>query len=211
MQSIYKYIHILYTYSRYCSRKMKGKRKGKKNRLNILFALRCESINDVTFLLRNKSQKEDFSFLTFLFSQHESYGHSQRNLFGWRFTVKRDWMKISLAAMRIDTSRQEGNGVVPRFGHSGRTKWAAGRATCRVFSAKAFVVHVARPAQSWRVSSHAKDILYNRNPHPTSFPPCSGVRRLMRANYAAHLSFGFVAITQAQLGSKSVFSDDAVT
>lgn len=55
-------MHILLYILVASQKKIKRKEEEKRNKLNILFALRCESINDITFLLRNKSQEENFSF-----------------------------------------------------------------------------------------------------------------------------------------------------
>lgn len=55
-------MHILLYILVASQKKIKRKKEEKKNKLSILFALRCESINDITFLLRNKSQEENFSF-----------------------------------------------------------------------------------------------------------------------------------------------------
>lgn len=58
-------------YSRCFSKKDKEEKRRKKNKLNVLFALRCESINDITFLLRNKSHKREENFSFFLFLNKE--------------------------------------------------------------------------------------------------------------------------------------------
>lgn len=71
MQSIYMYISpYIFSLILKENKKKKGR---KKNRLNILFALRWKSINDVTFLLRNKSLMENFSFLLFLIMEVTSF------------------------------------------------------------------------------------------------------------------------------------------